>query len=61
MEALLMATITKPHFTQLPYKLCIFSFLKVASSCYERLFGIMVLTYENFHCNIHTYMYFIAF
>ena len=51
--ALLMTTFTKPRFSQLPYKLCIFTFLKAAGSTYGHLFRVpRVSSYESFHFNI---------
>ena len=48
--ALLTATFTKPHLSQLPYKLCTFTFLYVASSSNRHLFrNLRVSAQESFH------------
>ena len=50
--ALITSAFTKPLFSELPYKLCIFTFPQAAaSSSYGHLFRVpRMSTYESFHC-----------
>ena len=50
--ALITAAFTKPHFSELSYKLCISTFPSAAaSSSYGHLFRVQRMsTYESFHC-----------
>ena len=49
--ALLTAAFTKPPFSQLPNKLCIFTFPQAASFSYGHLFRVpRVSAHESFHC-----------
>lgn len=59
--ALLMTTFTKSRFSQLPHKLCSFTFPKAAGCSFGHLFCVpRVSSYKSFHFNYY-YFYFIFF